>query len=218
MEEARLFEMLYRYGVVPVIVVESPDLAIPLADALIAGGLPVAEITFRTAAAAEVIATLRKERPEMIVGAGTILTLEHLRLAKECGAQFGVSPGLNPEIVEEARRLNLPFIPGILTPSEIERALGLGAKVLKFFPAEESGGPAMIQALAGPYRHTGVKFMPTGGINLHNLESYLKLDIVLMVGGTWLARKETIAAQEWETIQANCREARAIVAQIRGDK
>lgn len=218
MEETGLFEALHYYGVIPVIAIESPDLAIPLADALMAGGLPVAEITFRTAVAGEVIAALRKARPEMIVGAGTVLTLENLRLAKECGAQFGVAPGLNPEIVEEARRLNLPFIPGVLTPSEIERALGLGAKVLKFFPAEESGGPAMLQALAGPYRHMGVKFMPTGGIHIHNLESYLKLDIVLMVGGTWLARKETIAAQEWETIQANCRQAREVVVRIRGRK
>lgn len=218
MEETELFEALHHYGVIPVIAIESPDLAIPLADALIAGGLPVAEITFRTAAAGEVIATLRRARPEMIVGAGTVLTLENIRLAKECGAQFGVAPGLNPEIVEEARRLNLPFIPGVLTPSEIEHALGLGAKVLKFFPAEESGGPAMIQALAGPYRHTGVKFMPTGGIHINNLESYLKLDIVLMVGGTWLARKETIAAQEWDAIQANCRQVREIVARIRGGK
>jgi len=218
MEHTELFQTLHEYGVIPVIAIDSPELAIPLADALIAGGLPVAEITFRTAAAAEVIATLRKARPEIILGAGTVLTVENLRLAKECGAQFGVAPGLNPEIVEEARRLNLPFIPGVLTPSEIERALGLGAKVLKFFPAEESGGPAMLRALAGPYRHTGIQFMPTGGINAKNLESYLKLDIVLMVGGTWLASREAIAAREWDTIQANCRQAREIVAQIRGGK
>jgi 2-dehydro-3-deoxyphosphogluconate aldolase/(4S)-4-hydroxy-2-oxoglutarate aldolase len=218
MEHPELFEMLHQYGVVPVIAIESPESAVPLADALIAGGLPVAEITFRTAAAGEVIATLKKERPDLIVGAGTILTLENLRLAKEYGAQFGVAPGLNPAIVKEARRLNLPFIPGVLTPGEIEHAMGLGAKVLKFFPAEEGGGVAMVKALAAPYRHTGVKFVPTGGVNVGNLESYLALDVVLMVGGTWVAKKEVIAAQDWETIRANSRQICEIVARVRGRK
>lgn len=213
-----LFETLRQYGVIPVIAIESPEAAIPMADALIAGGLPVAEITFRTVVAGEVIATLRKARPDLLLGAGTILTLENLRLAKECGAQFGVAPGLNPAIVEEARRLNLPFVPGVLTPSEIEHALGLGAKVLKFFPAEESGGVAMLKALAAPYRHTGVRFLPTGGVSASNLEHYLALDVVLMVGGTWVARQETIAAKDWAAIQANCRQIREIVARVRGNK
>ena len=218
MEHTELFETLRQYGVIPVIAIESPESALPLADALIAGGLPVAEITFRTAAAGEVIATLKKERPELILGAGTILTLENLRLAHEYGAQFGVAPGLNPAIVAEANRLNMPFIPGVLTPSEIEHAMGLGAKVLKFFPAEESGGVAMLKALAAPYRHTGVKFVPTGGVTAANLESYLAQDVVLVVGGTWVAKKEVIAAQDWDTIRANCRQIREIVARVRGEK
>ncbi len=213
-----LFETLRQYGVVPVIAIESPESALPLADALIAGGLPVAEITFRTAAAGEVIATLKKERPELILGAGTILSLENLRLAHEHGAQFGVAPGLNPEIVKEAQRLGLPFIPGVLTPSEIEHAMGLGARVLKFFPAEESGGVAMLKALAAPYRHTGVRFVPTGGVTAANLESYLAQDVVLVVGGTWVAKKEVIATQGWDAIQTNCRQIREIVARVRGQK
>ena len=144
------------------IAIDSENDAISLADALIRGGLPVAEITFRTTAAAAVICKIRKERPDVIVGAGTILTIENLKAAIDSSAQFGVAPGLNPDIVAEAKKLSFPFIPGIITPSEIEKALSLGCKFLKFFPAGDAGGPKMLKSLCGPYAHTGVKFMPTG--------------------------------------------------------
>lgn len=217
MTEQELFETLYEYSVIPVIAIADADLALPLADALIKGELPVAEITFRTKAAGEVIATLKEERPDLILGAGTILSVENLRLAKEHGAQFGVAPGLNPEIVEEARRLGLPFAPGVATPTEIERAIGLGANVLKFFPAEVSGGVGMLRALAGPYAHLGVRFIPTGGVNSSNLEGYLSLDAVLAVGGSWVARKNAIAAQRWDEITENCRQVRELVTRLRGN-
>jgi 2-dehydro-3-deoxyphosphogluconate aldolase/(4S)-4-hydroxy-2-oxoglutarate aldolase len=210
-----LFETLYGYGVVPVISIADAELALPLADALIKGGLPVAEITFRTAAAGEVIAALNKERPDLILGAGTILSVENLRLAKEYGAQFGVAPGLNPEIVKEAQRVDLPFAPGVVTPSEIERAIGLGAGILKFFPAEASGGVGMLRALAGPYAHLGIRFMPTGGVNSSNLEGYLSSDAVLAVGGSWVARRDVIAAEEWDEISENCRQVRELVDRLR---
>ena len=217
MNQQELFEALKRYRIIPVIAIDDVQSALPLADALMEGGLPVAEITFRTAAAGEVIDTLKKERPDLILGAGTILSIENLRLAKECGAQFGVAPGLNPEIVKEARTLGLPFIPGIATPSDIETALDLGLKVLKFFPAGAMGGDAMVKALSGPYAHMGVEFMPTGGVNLKNLETYLSLPTVAMVGGTWIAKKDVIAAKKWDEIRENCRQVRDLVARIGGD-
>jgi 2-dehydro-3-deoxyphosphogluconate aldolase/(4S)-4-hydroxy-2-oxoglutarate aldolase len=218
MDQQTLFESLRRYAVIPVIAIDSAESALPMADAMIDGGLPVAEITFRTAVARDVITMLRKARPDLIVGAGTILTLENLRMAAECGARFGVAPGLNREIVEEARRLRLPFIPGVVTPSEIEAALRLGASTLKFFPAEASGGVAMIKALAAPYAHMGIRFMPTGGVNVQNLDKYLALDAVAMVGGTWIASREAIAAQRWDEIGQNCRDARTVVERVRGHK
>jgi len=216
MTQEELLQTMKKYGVVPVIAIESAEAALPLADALAEGGLPVAEITFRTAAGGEVIARIGKDRPNVILGAGTVLSVENLRAAKAAGARFGVAPGTNPDIVTEAGRLGLPFIPGVVTPSEVEKALALGAKILKFFPAEASGGLAMIKALAAPYGHTGVKFMPTGGVSLSNLEEYLKNEAVLCVGGTWIATKELIKEKKWGDIRDNCRKAMEVVRKLRG--
>jgi len=216
MTQEELMKSLRGYGVVPVIAIEAAEAALPLADALAEGGLPVAEITFRTAAGGEVIARIARQRPDVILGAGTVLNLENLRAAKEAGARFGVAPGTNPEIVAEAARLGLPFIPGVVTPSEVEKALALGARIQKFFPAEASGGLAMIKALAAPYGHTGVKFMPTGGVNMANLEEYLKNEAVLCVGGTWIATKELIKEKKWTEIRDNCRKAMEVVRKVRG--
>lgn len=215
MNKQKLFDALAQYRVVPVIAIDDVESAVPMADALIEGGLPVAEITFRTAAAQAVMEKLKKERPQLILGAGTVLSVENLRLAKQCGAQFGVAPGLNPEVIKEAKTLDLPFIPGISTPSDIECALGLGVDVLKFFPAEASGGVTMIKALSGPYAHKGVQFMPTGGVTPENLETYLSQPTVMMVGGTWIAKKATIAGGKWDEIQENCRQVCNLVAQIK---
>lgn len=216
MSKEELLETLSKYSVMPVITIESVDSAVPMADAMIEGGLPVAEITFRTEAAVDVMARLKKERPDMILGAGTILSVGNLRRAKEAGAWFGVAPGFNPEVVKEAQKLDMLFIPGIVTPSEVEQAMALGCNVLKFFPAEASGGMAMINCLAAPYGHTGVKFMPTGGINMENVETYLASDIVWVVGGTWIAKKDVIAAGDWDTIRNNCRETMKMVKRVRG--
>ncbi len=216
MTQEELMKSLKGYGVVPVIAIEAVDSALPLADALAEGGLPVAEITFRTAAGGEVIARIAKERPNVILGAGTVLSLENLRAAKQAGARFGVAPGTNPEIVTEAARLGMPFIPGVVTPSEVEKALALGAKIQKFFPSEASGGLNMIKSLAAPYGHTGVKFVPTGGVSLANLEEYLKNEAVLCVGGTWIATKELIKEKKWGEIRDNCRKAMEVVRKLRG--
>jgi 2-dehydro-3-deoxyphosphogluconate aldolase/(4S)-4-hydroxy-2-oxoglutarate aldolase len=211
-----LFSAIGRMGVVPVVTVERIENALPLADALIEGGLPIVEITFRTAAAGQVIERLSRERPELLVGAGTVLSIDNARAAKQCGARFGVAPGLNPEVVAEAARIGLPFVPGVATASEIERALALGCRVLKLFPAALLGGPALVSVLAGPFGHTGVKFMPSGGVTAENLAAYLACPSVAAVGGTWIASKETLAAGDWHAVRARCREAREIVGRIRG--
>ncbi|HEX4264073.1 MAG TPA: bifunctional 4-hydroxy-2-oxoglutarate aldolase/2-dehydro-3-deoxy-phosphogluconate aldolase [Verrucomicrobiae bacterium] len=210
-----IFSRIAQLGVVPVIAIENAEAAIPLADALIAGGLPVVEITFRTAAAAEVIRRIAKERPQLIVGAGTVLTAANLEAAKTSGAAFAVAPGLNPQTVKQSQAIGLPFVPGVATPSDIELGLSLGCKFLKFFPAESNGGVGMLEALSAPYKHTGIRFMPTGGVNPANLESYLKLDTVAAVGGTWIAKKEDLAGGKWADVLARCKAALEIVAKAR---
>ena len=201
------FEELSRYQVVPVIAIDDIAHALPLADALIGGGLPIAEITFRSPVAAEVIRILTRERPQMLVGAGTVLTAEALDLAQANGAAFGVAPGLNPRVVAHARAAGFPFMPGVATPSDIEGGLAAGCRFLKFFPAEALGGAPMLSALGGPYLHMGVRFMPTGGLSAATVGGYLALKTVVAVGGTWIAKKEDIAAGRWDTITANCRAA-----------
>ena len=202
-----------HYGVVPVLAIENVEAALPLANALLQGGLPVVEITFRTAAAAEVIRVLAQECPRLVVGAGTVLTPANLKSAKDSGAAFAVAPGLNPDIVKRARDVGLPFVPGVATPTDIEMGLALGCKLLKFFPAEALGGVAMLEALSAPFQHTGLRFMPTGGLNLANLESYLKLQTVAAAGGTWIARKQDLLDGQWAEIRDRCIAALEIVAQ-----
>jgi 2-dehydro-3-deoxyphosphogluconate aldolase/(4S)-4-hydroxy-2-oxoglutarate aldolase len=204
-----IYERIKQAKVVPVIAIEDVGRALALADALIHGGLPVAEITFRTEAAAHVISILAKERPDLLVGAGTILTIDNLNKAVDSGAKFGVAPGLNPKVLKAALKLEFPFSPGIMTPSDIEIALDMGVRVLKFFPAEAAGGLKMLSSLAAPYAHTGVEFIPTGGIAVNNYRDYLSKPFVLAVGGTWIASKENIAAGNWETIKSNCEDLNA---------
>ena len=216
MSKQDVFETVRKRVVVPVIAIDDADSALALADALIEGGLPVAEITFRTEAAAKVIGRIAKERPAMVLGAGTVLSVENLKRARDAGASFGVAPGLNPVVVEEAEKIGLPFVPGVVTPSEVEQAMGLGARLLKFFPAEAFGGLKVIKALAAPYGHTGVKFMPTGGVTTANLADYLAVDVVACVGGTWIASREAIAEKKWAQIRDACTAAVEAVRRIRG--
>lgn len=211
-----IFDKIASIGVVPVIACDSAADAVPLADALIAGGLPIAEITFRTAAAADVIKEIASKRPEMTVGAGTVLTPDTVRTAKDAGAKFAVAPGLNPNVIAAAKAAGLPFVPGIATPSEVERGLELSCRILKFFPAEAIGGCKLLSSIYAPYKHTGVKFMPTGGVTPDNLESYLKNPAVAAVGGTWLAKPADIASGNWAEITARCKAAVEMVRRIRG--
>lgn len=202
-----MINRLLAKRIVPVVVIDRPDAAEPLAEALLAGGLDVIEVTFRTAAAEEAIGRIAARFPQVLLGAGTLLSVEQVRQARAAGAIFGVAPGLNKLVVRAAQGCGLLFAPGVMTPTEVERALGLGCKLLKFFPAAAAGGPAMLKALAGPYAHTGVKFIPTGGIHAGNLRDYLALPVVAAVGGSWMVNQKLIAAGDWAQVTARAAEA-----------
>lgn len=186
--------------IIPVIVIDDANDALPLAEALLKGGLNVIEITFRTAAAAESIARIAKALPEMLVGAGTVITPEQAKRAIDSGSKFGLAPGLDTETVQYFNEQGVPFIPGVMTPSEIQEALKAGCKYMKFFPAGNAGGPSMLKALTAPYASSGVKFCPTGGVSLENMNDYLAIPQVFTVGGSWLATKHQITEKRWETI------------------
>ncbi len=207
-------EKIQELGVVPVVVLNDAKDAAPLAKALCEGGLPCAEVTFRTDAAEESIKLMAKEYPEMFIGAGTVLTTEQVDRAVAAGAKFIVSPGFDPEIVDYCLEKGIPVFPGCITPSEVAQAVKRGLKIVKFFPAEQFGGVATIKALAAPY--TGVKFMPTGGVNAKNLESYLSCDKIVACGGSWMVKGDLVKAGEFDKIRALTAEAVALVKQIRG--
>lgn len=198
--------------VVPVAVIDKVEDAVPLANALLAAGLDVIEVTFRTAAAPDAIRAITTAHPGMLVGAGTLLETSQVKQARDAGAKFGVAPGLNATIVNAAHASGLPFVPGVATASEVERALELGCKIQKLFPADVLGGVKLLKAFAGPYGHTGVKFIPLGGINAQNMADYLALPIVAAIGGSWIVDKKLIAEKKWSEITHLTREAVAIGA------
>ena len=210
-----MIETLGKAGIIPVIVIEKEEQAVPLAKALVKGGLPVLEVTFRTKAAPAAIAAIRKEVPEAIVGAGTVLTVEMLRAAKAAGAVFGVAPGFDPAIIAEARAQGFPFCPGVATASELSQALTAGCTMVKFFPAEAAGGVKMIKNLLGAFRFTGVKFMPTGGINLSNVADYLTVPEIACCGGTWIVPKDALASGDWAAIEKLAADASSFVGKMR---
>jgi 2-dehydro-3-deoxyphosphogluconate aldolase/(4S)-4-hydroxy-2-oxoglutarate aldolase len=205
---------LLKHRIIPVVAIEKEEDALPLADALIAGGLPLIEITFRTAVASAVMAKLHTERAEILLGAGTILTIDELKVAMDNGASFGVAPGFNPKIVEESLKNNFPFMPGVMTPTDLEAALSLGIQNFKFFPAEAAGGVKYLSSLSAPYTHRHIQFVPTGGINPTNLADYISQKVVMAVGGTWIAKLADINAGAWEAITSNCKKARSIIEQL----
>ncbi len=210
----KIKEILRECGIVPVIRIESASDAVPLAKALMDGGLPAAEITFRTSAAADAIREMRRAVPELTVGAGTVLTADALDEAIDAGAQFGVSPGFRTEIACGAVRRGLPFVPGVMTPTEIEAAMAVGFDTLKFFPAEAAGGVKMLKALAAPYG--GILFMPTGGITLGNAADYLALKNVFCCGGSFIATSEMIARGDFAAIREGARAVSDFMGKLRG--
>lgn len=209
-----MMKKLNKIGIVPVVVLDSAEDALPLAEQLMEGGLPCAEVTFRTAAAEESIRRMAKAFPDMILGAGTVLSCEQADRAMDAGAKFIVSPGFNPRVTEHVLKKGVPMTPGICTPTEIEAALQFDLDVLKFFPAEPSGGLKMIKALAAPY--VGINFMPTGGINAENVRDYLKYDRIVACGGSWMVSGKLVKEGNFAEIGRLVREAAGIVREIRG--
>lgn len=207
-------EKFEEFGVVPVVVLNDAKDALPLADALCEGGLACAEVTFRTEAAEESIRLMAEAHPEMLVGAGTVLTIEQVDRAVAAGAKFIVSPGFDPEIVDYCLEKEIPVFPGCVTPSEVAQAVKRGMKVVKFFPAEQFGGVATIKAMAAPY--TMVRFMPTGGISTKNLKDYLTCDKIICCGGSWMVKGDMIKAGEFDKIREMTKEAADLAKSIRG--
>ncbi|MDM4018782.1 bifunctional 4-hydroxy-2-oxoglutarate aldolase/2-dehydro-3-deoxy-phosphogluconate aldolase [Roseiconus lacunae] len=189
-----------RAGVIAVLVVDSADDAIPLAETLLANGIDAIELTLRTPQALGAIERLADEFAELVIGAGTVLTIDQVREAKSAGAQFAVAPGLNPETLRAASQFQLPFAPGVCTPSEIEIAVSLNCQLLKFFPAEPSGGISYLHAIAGPYAHLDLQFIPLGGINSDNVSDYARSSSVHSIGGSWIAPRQWIQQHRWVEI------------------
>lgn len=209
---AEVLSRLRALRIIPVIVIDEASDAVPLAAALIEGGLPCAEVTFRTPAAAESIRRIAGECPGMLVGAGTVLTPHQAARAREAGASFIVAPGFNPAVVDYCVEQSIPVYPGVCTPTEIEMALGKGLQTLKFFPAEAAGGLSFLKAVAAPY--TGVEFIPTGGVTRQNLRDYLAFKRVVACGGSWMAPSEWIAGRRFGEIRAEAERAMQIVREL----
>ena len=201
----QVLEQIHNIGIVPVIALDDASKAVPLAKALMAGGLPAAEVTFRTAAAAEAIRAIAKEVPDMLVGAGTVLTHEQADRALAAGSKFIVSPGFNPDTVKYVLSKGALILPGTATPGEMEQAMALGLDVVKFFPAEQNGGIEKLKAIAGPYR--SLKWMPTGGVTTKNMMDYLSFDQIVACGGTWMVKKDLIDGEQWDQITRICKDA-----------
>ncbi len=208
---AEIIKRIEKTGVIAVLVIDRVEDAAPLGRALLAGGIDVLELTLRTKAAIKAIRAIKGETPQMLVGAGTVLTAEQAGYAAGAGANFALAPGTNPATIRAADEIGLPFIPGVATPSDVERALECGCRLLKFFPAEPAGGIKYLRGMAAPYAHLNVRFIPLGGLNAENASAYLGDPLVSAIGGSWIARRESISAAEWPKITALAREARALV-------
>ncbi|AGT74392.1 2-dehydro-3-deoxyphosphogluconate aldolase/4-hydroxy-2-oxoglutarate aldolase family protein [Helicobacter pylori SouthAfrica20] len=203
----KVLEVLQISPIVPVVVIEDLKDAVPLAQSLVEGGIPIIEVTLRSSCALEAIELIAKNVPKMRVGAGTILNSAQLEQAQNRGAEFLISPGLTPSLLEYAKKKDMPLIPGVSSSSEVMQALELGYNALKFFPAEYCGGAKLLNAFNGPFK--GVKFCPTGGISVDNMHAYLKLENVLCVGGSWLTPKNLVQNKEWDKIVEICKRALA---------
>ena len=211
----KLLETIKNCGFIAVLTIDNVEDAAPVAGALLDGGITVMELTLRTPAAMEALIEINKNVPEMLVGMGTILTTEQVEDVVKAGAAFGVAPGLNPDIVSNAGRLGLPFAPGVATPGELEKAVSLGCKEVKFFPAEPMGGLKYLKSFAAPYKHLGLRYIPLGGLNVQNMSDYLKEPLVLAMGGSWVAKRELIRQKDFKTITNKAAQARKIADRAR---
>lgn len=211
-----VFSDLEAAGVLAVLVVDDAADAVPMAESLLAGGVRAMELTLRTDAAMDALHAIRQSVPDMLVGIGTIISPDQVDQVVAADAAFGVSPGVNPQVLEAAREKGLPFAPGIATPTDIETAVALGCRRLKFFPAEHCGGLPYLRSIAAPYNHLELKYVPLGGVNLKNLAEYLADPLIAAVGGSWLVPRDAAANKDWSLIERNAREARRVVDAVRG--
>ena len=200
---------------VGVLVLEEIEHAVPVAEALLGGGVDVIELTLRTPVALDCLRAIRTSVPGMLAGVGTVLTTQQVDEVADAGAAFGVSPGLNRDVVEHARRARLPFAPGIMTPSDIEAAIDLDCRIVKYFPAESSGGVVQLASMKAPYAHLGIRYIPLGGVRLDNMGDYLADEDVLAVGGSWLAKADLVGAEDWDRIARNAAGARRVAVEAR---
>ena len=213
--ETEILDRIEKAGVIAVLVIDDPQDAVPVARALVAGGIDAMELTLRTPLAIDAVRAIAKEVPEMLSGVGTVLTPEQVREVVSAAAAFAVSPGLNPRVVKAAQDAGLFFAPGIATPSDIELASELGCRTMKFFPAEAIGGMSYLRSMAAPYAHLGIRYIPLGGINTANLKDYIQDPLILGVGGSWIAPRKTIKERDWPAITEVAREARMKLLDLR---
>ena len=212
---AEIAQRIRASGVVAVLILRELEHAVPLGRALEAGGITAVELTLRTPAALQALTRLKKEVPQLLVGAGTVLSPTDLRAAREAGADFAVSPGVNVRVLEEAVQAGFSFAPGVATPSDIEAALEQGCRLMKFFPAEPLGGLSYLRAIAAPFEHLGVEYIPLGGMTEQSMVPYLERRSTAAIGGSWIATPELIAAQQWEKITALARQATETAKRVR---
>jgi 2-dehydro-3-deoxyphosphogluconate aldolase/(4S)-4-hydroxy-2-oxoglutarate aldolase len=215
MKDTQWLKMIGQNPVIAVLVVDEAADAVPLARTLMEGGISAMELTLRTPAALDALRRIREQVPEMTAGVGTVLTREQVREVKAAGAAFGVAPGLNRNVLDEAAKQNLPFAPGIATPSDIEAALECGCRVMKFFPAEPSGGLSYLESMAAPYQHLGLLFIPLGGLNEASLHNWLASPLVCSVGGSWIAPRKLIQDKNWAEIRKRAEAAAAIAVEVK---
>ena len=209
-----IIKKIDRAGVIAVLVIDEVKHAVPLTKALLVGGVDTIELTLRTTAAMDAARAIKNEVPEILLGFGTVLTIQQVKAAVELGVDFAVAPGCNPKVIEAARDHGLSFAPGIMTPSDIEMAVEQGCRVLKYFPAESSGGMKHLSNMAAPYQYLGLKFIPLGGLNIDNAANYLQSSLITAIGGSWIAKRSMIQAEDWEAITNNAKEIRKIVTDL----
>jgi 2-dehydro-3-deoxyphosphogluconate aldolase/(4S)-4-hydroxy-2-oxoglutarate aldolase len=210
-----MVEKIDNTGIIAVLIVDEVKHAVPLAKALLAGGVDTIELTLRTPAAIDAAKAIKNEVPEITLGFGTVLTIDQVKAVVDVGADFAVSPGCNPKIINEANKQELSFAPGIMTPSDIEIAMQAGCRILKFFPAETSGGLKHLESMSAPYNYLGLKFIPLGGCNINNASSYLQSDLITAIGGSWIAKRSLIQSEDWTAITNNAKEIRNLITKIR---
>lgn len=210
-----IIDKVDKAGIIAMLIIDDVKYAVPVAKALLAGGIDTIELTLRTPAALGAAVAIKKELPEITLGFGTVLTVDQVTAVAEAGADFAVSPGCNPRIIAAAKDIGLSFSPGIMTPTDIEMAVELGCRVIKYFPAESSGGMNHLKNMAAPYQYLGLKFIPLGGLNMNNAESYLESDLISAVGGSWVAKRDLILSENWEQITANAKEITELVKKVR---